>query len=137
MWQRELLEFRTPQHPSLGTNRWGGDSPLLARNVPRESLNQVYLRLTAPRTRDEVYPGADAEEYFESRRRLCDLQQDVPSGTPSHSRVKAFLSNLLMTPRRERGPGAPEEVVFGMRSRKRKWLRFKRWDHRKRWPQGW
>ncbi|KAI4329702.1 hypothetical protein MLD38_028057 [Melastoma candidum] len=137
MWQRELLEFRTPQHPSLGTNRWGGDSPLLARNVPRESLDQVYLRLTTLRTRDEVYPGADMEEYFESRQRLCDLQQDVPSERPSRSRAKAFLSNLLMTPKRERGASAPEEAILVTRSRKRTCLWFKRWDHRKRWPQGW
>ena len=35
MRQRELLDFRTPQHPSLGTNNWGGASSLLARNITK------------------------------------------------------------------------------------------------------
>ncbi|KAK4573044.1 hypothetical protein RGQ29_031140 [Quercus rubra] len=38
MRQRELLDFRTPQHPSLGTNNWGGAS-------------SFYLRLNTIRTR--------------------------------------------------------------------------------------
>ncbi|KAG6503617.1 hypothetical protein ZIOFF_035933 [Zingiber officinale] len=34
----EVVEFRTPQHPLAGSNNWGGDSPLLSRHIPRESL---------------------------------------------------------------------------------------------------
>ncbi|GMN48958.1 hypothetical protein TIFTF001_018138 [Ficus carica] len=50
MRRKELVEFRTPQHPSLGTNHWGGASPMLARNIPKESLEQRYRRLNSIRT---------------------------------------------------------------------------------------
>lgn len=56
MMQREMLEFRTPQHPSLGTNNWGGASPMLARDIPKESLEQKYLRFNSIRTHDEIFP---------------------------------------------------------------------------------
>ncbi|XVF32415.1 hypothetical protein REPUB_Repub17cG0080500 [Reevesia pubescens] len=59
MRQREVLAFRTPQHPSLGTNNWGGASPLLARDIPKESLEQRYLRLNSIRNRDEIFPTDD------------------------------------------------------------------------------
>lgn len=57
MSQRELADFRTPQHPSLGTNHWGAASPLLARNIPKESLEQKYLKLNSIRTREEIFPA--------------------------------------------------------------------------------
>ncbi|KAI3461628.1 hypothetical protein Pfo_018291, partial [Paulownia fortunei] len=67
MRQRELLEFRTPQHPSFGTNNWGGASPLLARSIPKESLDQRYLRLNTIRDRDQVFPSTTIEnEIFSS-----------------------------------------------------------------------
>lgn len=47
--QREILGLRTPQHPCLGTNHWGGASPMLARNVPKESLEQRYEQLNTIR----------------------------------------------------------------------------------------
>ncbi|RDX71170.1 hypothetical protein CR513_49517, partial [Mucuna pruriens] len=58
----EVWEFRTPQHPSLGTNNWGGASPLLARNIPKESLEQKYTKLNTVRTRDEIFTVDDYSE---------------------------------------------------------------------------
>ncbi|MCD7472039.1 hypothetical protein HAX54_012916 [Datura stramonium] len=63
MRQMDLLNFRTPQHPSLGTNNWGGASPLLARNVPKESLEQRYARLNV-RTRDEVFLELENDKFL-------------------------------------------------------------------------
>ncbi|KAI6684194.1 hypothetical protein NL676_030107 [Syzygium grande] len=58
----ELRDFRTPQHPSLGTNNWGGASPLLAKNVPAESLEQKYLKLHSICALDEIFPVAGGDE---------------------------------------------------------------------------
>lgn len=120
MRQRELLDFRTPQHPSLGTNHWGGASPLLARNVPKESLEQRYLNLNAIRTRDEIFSTLD-HEFFKS----SPPQAEAPP-TPTPSRRGILLK--LIWPRKENGAtlGSPK---------KKKW--FPKWDPKKRWPQGW
>ncbi|KAG8370782.1 hypothetical protein BUALT_Bualt13G0019300 [Buddleja alternifolia] len=67
MRHNELLDFRTPQHPSYGSNNWGGASPMLARNIPKESLDQRYLRLNTIRDRDQVFPSTTIEgEIFSS-----------------------------------------------------------------------
>ncbi|XLR25489.1 hypothetical protein HN51_038717 [Arachis hypogaea] len=62
-----IVEFRTPQHPSsLGiNNNWGGASPLLARNVPKESLEQKYTRLNNTRTVDGIFTYPDDYYYHE------------------------------------------------------------------------
>ncbi|CAN4093322.1 unnamed protein product [Withania somnifera] len=64
MRQRDFQEFRTPQHPSLGRNNWGGASPLLARNVPTESLEKRYVWLNTIRTRDEVFLELENENFL-------------------------------------------------------------------------
>lgn len=109
--QREiLLEFRTPQHPSIGSNYWGGASPLLARNIPKESLEQRYVRLNAIRIRDEVFPAAATAEEVR-----C---------TDRRKRRWWFFAKLARK---------KEEVGLGNISR---W-RLPRWDPKHRWPQGW
>ncbi|KAK1289751.1 hypothetical protein QJS10_CPB18g01646 [Acorus calamus] len=56
MKEREFLDFRTPQHPSMGSNNWGGASPLLARNILTESLETKYLRFHTVRMHNEISP---------------------------------------------------------------------------------
>lgn len=85
MRQRELQDFRTPQHPSLGTNNWGGASPLLARNIPKEPLEMRYLRLNTIRTGDEIFP-AQPDTYASIH--------EYATPTPSRSSRKGFLSKL-------------------------------------------
>ncbi|GMI69307.1 hypothetical protein HRI_000600000 [Hibiscus trionum] len=119
MRQRELLEFRTPQHPSLGTNNWGGASPLLARDIPKESLELRYSRLNSIRTRDEIFP-TDAN-LFQSQ---AAKHEHAP--TPSRGN-RGFLSKLMF-PRKE-------TATLGVNSNRRRW--FPRWDPKNRWPQGW
>ena len=120
MRQRELLEFRTPQHP--WTNNWGGASPLLARDIPNESLEQRYIRLNSVRTRDEIFPTDDHFNYI-SQTHAAKYQQ---APTPSR-RSRGFLSKLML-PRKE-------TATLGTNSNRRRW--FPRWDPKNRWPQGW
>ncbi|KDP26553.1 hypothetical protein JCGZ_17711 [Jatropha curcas] len=129
MRQRDqLLEFRTPQHPSLGTNNWGGASPLLARNVPKESLEQRYSRLNTVRTRDEIFPSQhdDNGTYFNFFPNISS-KYEVPN-TPCRGRVRGLLSRLIFV-RKE------NTATLGLDSKKKKW--FPRWDPKNRWPQGW
>ncbi|KAK0582010.1 hypothetical protein LWI29_020396 [Acer saccharum] len=157
MRQREILvSFRTPQHPSLGTNHWGGASPLLARDIPKESLDQRYLRLNSIRSRDEIFP-ADEEDDFNYQ--LSHKTHHAPKvvhdqsapRTPGHSRRLGFLSNkthhapkVVHDQSAPRTPGhssrlgllskltaaRKEKAVLGS---KKSW--FPRWDPKHRWPQ--
>ncbi|KAM1234522.1 hypothetical protein ACFX2J_004089 [Malus domestica] len=135
MRQREMLEFRTPQHPSSmgsGTNTWGGASPLLARNIPKESLEQKYLRLNTIRTRDEIFPAKDDE--FDNLPKTPPHKQECPP-TPSRSR-KQYIMKLLFTPKRNKKTTTRtmDTATLGWNSKK-SW--FPRMDPKKRWPQGW
>lgn len=127
MRQRDLLEFRTPQHPSsLGANRWGGASPLLARNVPKESLEQKYLRLNTIRVRDEIFPDAEEDEsmdYLPSK--SPGPKQECP---PTPSRRKRFMLKLFLS-------SPKPKTTLGSNSKKKSW--FPKWDPQNRWPQGW
>lgn len=123
--QREvMLEFRTPQHPSLGTNNWGGASPLLARNIPEESLEQKYTKLNTTRTRDEIFPAESDDLYY--------LKQDH-SAKRSYNRGVARVKDLvifkLLFSRKEK-----RTTTLGSNSKKI-WL--PKLDYRNRWPQGW
>ena len=127
MRQREALNFRTPQHPSLGSKNWGGASPLLARNIPKESLEQKYLRIDSIRTRDEIFPANDDFNYLPQ---TYTPKYEVPQ-TPSR-RHKGILLKFLF----------PEEeniITLGSNSnsnsKRKRW--FPRWDPKNRWPQGW
>ncbi|KAK8654217.1 hypothetical protein V6N13_128190 [Hibiscus sabdariffa] len=119
MKQREFLEFRTPQHPSLGTNNWGGASPLLARDIPKESLEQRYTRLNYVRNRDEIFP---ADSY------LFQSQPAKHEHAPTPSRRSRGFLTMFKFPRKE-------TVMLGSKSNRRRW--FPRWDPKNRWPQGW
>lgn len=119
MRQRELLEFRTPQHPSSGSNNWGGASPLLARDIPKESLEQRYLRLNTIRTRDEIFL---AEEIKFNKTQPAPRNECPP--TPSR---KGILLKLIWPDK------AP--MLVGSNPKKKRW--FTRWDPKRRWPQGW
>ncbi|GMI98711.1 hypothetical protein HRI_003540400 [Hibiscus trionum] len=119
MRQREFVEFRTPQHPSLGTNNWGGASPLLARDIPKKSLEQRYTRLNSIRNRDEIFPSN--ADLFQSQ-----LAKHEQAPTPNRRR-RGFLKKLMF-PRKE-------TVTLGSSSSRRRW--FPRWDPKNRWPQGW
>ncbi|KAG6783821.1 hypothetical protein POTOM_009495 [Populus tomentosa] len=126
MRQREALNFRTPQHPSLGSINWGGASPLLARNIPKESLEQKYLRINSIRTRDEIFPANDDFNYLPQ---TYTPKYEVPQ-TPSR-RHKGILLKFLF----------PEEeniITLGSNSnsnsKRKRW--FPRWDPKNRWPKG-
>lgn len=119
MRQRELLDFRTPQHPSLGTNNWGGASPLLARDIPKESLEQRYLRFNSIRTRDEIFPVH--EEV---------LHQSQTQSQPPKPFRKGFLLKLIWPDKKSKGC-----ETLGAKLKKRRWL--PELDLKGRWPQGW
>ncbi|KAF9686860.1 hypothetical protein SADUNF_Sadunf02G0033500 [Salix dunnii] len=122
MRRREALNFRTPQHPSLGSNNWGGASPLLARNMPKESLEQRYVRINSTRTRDEIFPANDDFNYFPQ---TCTPKYEVPR-TPSR-RHKGILLKFLF-------PEVENIITLGSNSKKERW--FPRWNPKNRWPQG-
>lgn len=121
--QREVLEFRTPQHPSSGTNNWGGASPLLARNIPKESLEHKYTRFNSARTRDEIFPadhdyclnhaGASKHEHGAKILKIRD---------------SGILFKLLFQ-------GKERTITLG--SNWKKTIRIPRLDSKNRWPQGW
>jgi len=113
----EILEFRTPQHPSLGTNKWGGASPLLARNIPKESLEQKYSRLNTVRTRDEIF-GAD----YASENPIDE------NGKRRNKRMKVLFRMIF---------AKKEKNAIRLGSRLKKRIRIPRLDPKTRWPQGW
>ncbi|OMP09741.1 hypothetical protein COLO4_05166 [Corchorus olitorius] len=123
--QREVLEFRTPQHPSLGTNNWGGASPLLARDIPKESLEQRYSRLNAVRNRDEIFPTIDEHLKYIYYTPSNNKHEHAP--TPSRGSRRFFLSKLVLPKK--------ETATLGTNSKRRRW--FPKWDPKNRWPQGW
>lgn len=120
--QREVLGFRTPQHPSLGTNHWGGASPMLARNVPKESLDQRYEQLNTIRKRDEIFQSLDHEYYRSINMSACGEGAKCDGSCPTPRR-RGLLFELIW-PRKNDGS-----------SKKKRW--FRKWDAKKKWPQGW
>ncbi|KAF5738918.1 hypothetical protein HS088_TW12G00114 [Tripterygium wilfordii] len=123
MRQRELLEFRTPQHPCSSTNNWGGASPLLARELPKESLEQRYLKLNSVRTRDEIFLSSDDQfkHYFETE------ASKYESATAQSSKNRGLLWKLIF--------GKKDKATLGSNAKKKRW--FPKWDPKNRWPQGW
>ncbi|MFS8014702.1 hypothetical protein Hanom_Chr15g01347591 [Helianthus anomalus] len=119
MMQRELLEFRTPQHPSLGTNNWGGASPMLAREIPKESLEQRYARFNTVRTHDEIFPTY-----------VLPQSQGQSQSQTSKSFRKGYLLKLIWPDKKTKG-----KQTLGARLKKRRWL--PEFDPKGRWPQGW
>jgi len=117
----KVQEFRTPQHPSLGTNNWGGASPLLAREVPKESLEQKYSRLNTVRTRDEIFPAHYVSE-------INTIDENEPSGKRRNKRIKVLFKMIFV--RKEKNT-----IRLGSRLKKR--IRIPRLDPKTRWPQGW
>lgn len=120
--QRVVLEFRTPQHPSLGTNNWGGASPLLARNIPKESLEHKYAKLNSLplRTHDHIFPA--------------DYDDDDGAFKKGG---RGILMKLLFF-RKEKAVTVSvttKTATLGS-SLKRRWL-LPRLDPQNRWPQGW
>lgn len=121
-----MVEFRTPQHPSLGKNNWGGASPLLARNIPTESLEQRYLKLNSIRSRDEIFPAnEDGYNYYYVAQSHAEKHQCPP--VPTHSRGLVWK---LLFPKKEK-----LELGSKTKTKKKRW--FPRWDPQNRWPQGW
>lgn len=109
-----MLEFRTPQHPSLGTNNWGGASPLLARDIPKESLEQKYLRFNSIRTHDEIFPAHE---------NVLDRTRTEPS---KPSRKGVLLKLIWPDKKRTENEG---------KLKKKRWL--PKLERKRRWPQGW
>lgn len=124
--QREMLEFRTPQHPSLGTNNWGGASPMLARDIPKESLEQRYLRFNSIRTHDEMF---HAHEDV-----LTNLSRSQSQRQGQSQIYKAFrkgiLLKLIWPDKKMKG-----KETLGAKLKKKRW--FPELDPKRRWPQGW
>ncbi|KAI4301124.1 hypothetical protein L6164_034436 [Bauhinia variegata] len=120
---RQRVEFRTPQHPSLGTNNWGGASPLLARNIPKESLESKYARLNSARTSHEIFPAHDHHFNDLFPDNASEHEHDAATAT------RGILFNLLFK-RKEK-----TAVVLGSNSKKRRW--FPRLNPQNRWPNGW
>ncbi|KAF7804652.1 hypothetical protein G2W53_043763 [Senna tora] len=118
MEEREVVvvEFRTPQHPRFGTNNWGGASPLLARNIPKESLELKYSKLNSQRTRDEVFPTHHTSTN----------KSDTSGRSGILAKLLFFGKNKTST---------TTTTTFGWNSKKRRWL--PRLDPQNRWPQGW
>lgn len=142
MRQRPVLEFRTPQHPSSFSNNWGGASPLLARNLPKEALDQRYSRLNAVRDRDHIFPSATIETEVFSYPPLTTIEDEIfsfsatKSTTTDHAATwqrKGLLWRLTWRPRKQRAT-ITTTTTIGSGSGSN-W--FPRWSSKKRWPNGW
>ncbi|KAI3806061.1 hypothetical protein L1987_21953 [Smallanthus sonchifolius] len=117
MMQREPLDSRSPQHPSSGTNNWGGASPMLASEIPKESLEQRYSTIRS----DEIFPAH--EDVFIS---LPQSQSQTQDQARKPLR-KGFLLELIW-------PNKGNERLDD-KLKKRRWL--PKLDPKGRWPQGW
>ncbi|MED6199521.1 hypothetical protein PIB30_076728, partial [Stylosanthes scabra] len=152
-----ILEFRTPQHPSsLGiNNNWGGASPLLARNVPKESLEQKYTRLNNTRTVDGIFTYPDDYYYYDDdddeqshlhssyypysdcRSHQISASDYEPSKRSKRSRVRLLFHKLpLLLFRRKK----ERTITLGWNTKRR----FRLWriptlrlDLQNKWPNGW
>lgn len=118
MRKREMLEFRTPQQPSMWSNNWGGSSPMLARNIPKESLDQRYERLNATRECDQIFPTTIEDQIFNS----------PPTTT---IRDEIFGTFKYKSRFNRRGKGVLRRVKLGFNS----W--FPKMNSKRRWPNGW
>ncbi|CAI9107665.1 OLC1v1007073C1 [Oldenlandia corymbosa var. corymbosa] len=132
-------EFRTPQHPSQGTNNWGGASPLLARNIPQESLDKRYERLNTIRTQDAIFSSVEEDDNYhnsssgtEARYRGHEIINPNPDPIPTSNATKRPRGLLWKwMKKKEQDP----KVQGNPSKKKKKW--FRRFDVRKRWPTGW
>ncbi|MED6192615.1 hypothetical protein PIB30_011684 [Stylosanthes scabra] len=119
-----ILEFRTPQHPSssslgINNNNWGGASPLLARNVPKESLEQKYTRLNNTRTVDGIFTYPDDYYYHDDDDEQSHLHSSYclysdwshqqisasdyePSKGSKRGRIKLLFHKLLFSRKKEK-----------------------------------
>ncbi|KAK6780628.1 hypothetical protein RDI58_022812 [Solanum bulbocastanum] len=135
MRQRDLQEFRTPQHPSLGRNNWGGASPLLARNVPKESLDQRYVRLNTIRTRDEVFLELENDNFLN----MLNAEASKYESPASNPVRRGKFWKLIWRPRHKlnivRPSSSSSSSSLGSSLKKKKV--FKRLDPSNRWPNGW
>lgn len=125
--EHEVVEFRTPQHPLSGSNNWGGASPLLSKNIPKESLGTTYLRF-------HDFVAANEPELY---RAPVASSPAVAGGKRSGRRRPWWLS--------WRGIGRKEEVVLGKGDEGRKKKKSSTTTsggrggggNKSRWPQGW
>ncbi|PHT38203.1 hypothetical protein CQW23_21776 [Capsicum baccatum] len=135
MRQRDLLEFRTPQHTSLCRNNWGGASPLLARNVPKESLEQRYTRLNTIRTRDEVFLELENDNFLN----LLNAEASKYEAPAAYLVRRGKFWKLIWRPRQKlnivRLASSSSSSSQGSNSKKKKV--FNRLDLKNRWPNGW
>lgn len=125
--QQQVLQFRTPQHPCSGTNNWGGASPLLARNIPEESLEQRYLRLNHNRNRDEIF--RDHHFFYVSKKIEASKYEYEYEFPPTPAGRKGLLWKLIWPPSKNN-----KIITLGFSKKKRKLPRL---DWNKRWPNGW
>ena len=99
---------------------------MLARNIPKESLDQRYLRLNSIRTRDEIFP-VFMDEF--------DWVPEPHVERKAHTtkpRLVVTIRGLLPKFALRRNE---KKAELGSGSRKMRW--FRRLDPQNRWPQGW
>ncbi|KAJ9564988.1 hypothetical protein OSB04_000954 [Centaurea solstitialis] len=116
--QLRLLQELAPEWiyekmASTGTNNWGGASPLLARDIPKESLEQKYLRFNYIRTHDEIFPAHE---------NVVEIRTEFSK--PSR---KGILLKLIWPDKK----GKENEGNL----KKKRWL--PKLNRKRRWPQGW
>ncbi|KAL1550143.1 hypothetical protein AAHA92_18144 [Salvia divinorum] len=138
MRQRELMEFRTPQHPSFGSNNWGGASPLLARNIPKEALEQRYLRLNTSRGHEQVFPPATIEEVIFKSQPSKTIKDEIFAFLKVSEEKYCYGNGA--THRRSRGRlwrwrPRKQRACATLGNSSSKWL--PKWDSKNRWPNGW
>lgn len=130
MRQREqVLQFRTPQHPCSGTNSWGGASPLLARNIPEESLDQRYLRLNHNRNRDEIFRD---HHFFYVSKKIEETSKYEHEFAPTPACGKGLLWKLIWRPSKD-----TKIITLGLSSNSKTKRFLPRLDWKKKWPNGW
>ncbi|KAK4801872.1 hypothetical protein SAY86_000075 [Trapa natans] len=103
--QKETVVFKASEIPSTGTNNWGGASPLLAGDIPKESLEQKYLGLISIRTLDNIFPTLDDNFLILAGQNSQSEAQEPPVQEHRHDSARAqrgLLSRLVMGRWREK-----------------------------------
>ncbi|GFY99578.1 hypothetical protein Acr_13g0009780 [Actinidia rufa] len=125
MRQRELLEFRTPQHPIFGDQQLGRCFSIASQKSYPMSPSNKGMKGSTPSelaTKSSLLMRKIPFSFLKLKPRSTSV--------PQRQAGEGFLAKLIMfSPRKEKS------ALGSGTKKKKRWL--PRWNPENRWPQGW